>query len=140
LGDADGDPLFVSVLANLFTRKPRYDVTPPNDAATWKGGFPKVKFKILGTDIAGKVEAVGGTGKAMWQSLFLGPFISRTGNERVAFLLAGSPRADLLHMVDLFEAGKVVPVIDRCYPRSETGDAIGRLGEKQSKGKVIITT
>lgn len=63
LGDWEmltGDPLFVSVLANLFTRKPRYDVTPPNGAATWKGGFPKVKFKILGTDIAGKVEAVGG--------------------------------------------------------------------------------
>ena len=42
-------------------------------------------------------------------------------------------------MGELFEAGTVVPVIDRCYPLGETGEALRRLGEKQSKGKVIIT-
>ncbi len=83
--------------------------------------------------------AGGGTGRAMWQSLFLGPLISRTGNGRVAFLLADSKRDDLMHMCELFEAGKVVPVIDGCYPLSETGEALRRLGDKQSNGKVIIT-
>ena len=55
------------------------------------------------------------------------------------FLLANDSRADLLHMVELCEAGKVVPVIDGCYPLSETGEALRRVGDKQSKGKVIIT-
>lgn len=82
---------------------------------------------------------VGGSGTALWQSVFLGPLISRTGNGRVALLLAGSSRDDLTLMVELFEAGKVVPVIDRCYPLGETGEALRRLGEKRSKGKVIIT-
>lgn len=81
----------------------------------------------------------GGSGTATWQSAFLGPFISRTGNGRVLFLLAHSRRDDLIHMGELFAAGKVAPIIDRCYPLSETGEAIRRLGEKQSKGKVIIT-
>ncbi len=81
----------------------------------------------------------GGSGTATWQSAFLGPFISKTGNGRVVFLLADDSKEDLVFMGELFETGKVVPVIDRCYPLSEAGEAIRRLGEKQSKGKVIIT-
>jgi len=81
----------------------------------------------------------GGSGTALCQSLFLGPLISRTGNGRVAMLLAAMRRDDLTHMTELFEAGTVVPVIDRCYPLREAGEAIRRLGEKRSKGKVIIT-
>ena len=72
----------------------------------------------------------GGSGTATRQSAFVGPFISQTGNGRMLFLLADSNRDDLIHMVELFEAGKVVPVIDGCYPLSETGEAVRRLGEK----------
>lgn len=75
----------------------------------------------------------------MRQSVFLGPLISRTGNGRVAFLMAESRRDDLILMTELFEAGKVVPIIDGCYPLNEAAEALQRVGEKQSKGKVIIT-
>ena len=81
----------------------------------------------------------GGSGKALCQSLFLGPLISKIGNGRVAMLLVPYRREVLTFMTELFEAGKVVPVIDRCYPLSEAGEALRRLGEKCSKGKVIIT-
>ena len=81
----------------------------------------------------------GGSGTATWQSAFLGPLISRSGSRRVVFLLADPSRADLTHMAELFEAGEVVPVIDGCYPLEEAGAALRRLGDKQSKGKVIIT-
>jgi NADPH:quinone reductase-like Zn-dependent oxidoreductase len=75
----------------------------------------------------------------MWQSAILGPFISKIGNGRVAFLLAGYCRENLTFITELFEAGKVVPVIDGCYPLSEADEALRRLGEKRSRGKVIIT-
>ncbi|MHC4219510.1 MAG: NAD(P)-dependent alcohol dehydrogenase [Planctomycetota bacterium] len=81
----------------------------------------------------------GGSWRALWQSVLLGPLISRTGKGRVAFLMAEPSREILTHMKELFEAGRVVPIIDRCYPLSETGEAIRRLGEKHSQGKVIIT-
>jgi len=81
----------------------------------------------------------GGSWTATWQSALLGPLISRTGKGRVALLLAGWSRADLSLMIELFEAGKVVPVIDRCYPLAEAGEALRCLGEKRSRGKVIIT-
>ena len=57
----------------------------------------------------------GGSGTATLQAAFLGPLISRTGDGRVVFLLADSRREDLTHMTELFEAGKIVPVIDGCY-------------------------
>ena len=40
---------------------------------------------------------------------------------------------------DLIEAGKVVPVIDRTYPLSETAEAMGHVGEGHARGKVAIT-
>ena len=39
----------------------------------------------------------------------------------------------------LLEAGKVVPVIDKCYPLSETPNAIGYLEQGHARGKVVIT-
>ena len=45
---------------------------------------------------------------------------------------------DLVFMKELLEAGKVVPVIDRCYPLSEIGEAYRYIGEGHAKGKVVI--
>ena len=42
-------------------------------------------------------------------------------------------------MKELFEAGKVEPVIDRRYPLSEVPEAIRYLEEGHAKGKVVIT-
>ncbi len=46
---------------------------------------------------------------------------------------------DLALLTELFEAGKVVPVIDRCYPLSEVPEALRYLEAGHVKGKVIIT-
>ncbi len=80
----------------------------------------------------------GGSGKATWQSAVLGPVISKFGAGRVLFLLAESRREDLTHMEALFEAGKIVPIIDRSYPLCDAGEALRRVGEKQGIGKVIV--
>jgi NADPH:quinone reductase-like Zn-dependent oxidoreductase len=42
-------------------------------------------------------------------------------------------------MKELIEAGKVIPVIDRCYPLSETAEAIRYLEAGHARGKVVIT-
>jgi NADPH:quinone reductase-like Zn-dependent oxidoreductase len=42
-------------------------------------------------------------------------------------------------MKELIEAGKVKPVIDRCYPLSETAEALRYYGEGHARGKVVIT-
>ncbi len=80
----------------------------------------------------------GGSGTATWQSALLGPVISKFGRGRVAFLLAESRREDLIDVGELFEAGKVTPIIDRSYPLCDAGEALRRVGEKQGIGKVLI--
>ena len=42
-------------------------------------------------------------------------------------------------MKELLEAGKVKPVIDRCYPLSEVPEALRYLEEGHARGKVVIT-
>ncbi|MCJ7521278.1 MAG: NAD(P)-dependent alcohol dehydrogenase [Dehalococcoidia bacterium] len=46
---------------------------------------------------------------------------------------------DLLYIKELIEAGKVMPVIDRTYPMSETPEAVRYLEEEHARGKVVIT-
>ena len=61
LGDWElltGRPLFIAALAHIFSRKQRYDFAPTSVTAS-KGGFFPPKAKILGTDVAGRIEAVG---------------------------------------------------------------------------------
>jgi len=81
----------------------------------------------------------GGSGTATWQSAILGPLLSRFGNGRIKFLLADFRREDFEYMVELFEAGKVEPVIDRSYPLEQAADALQRIGDKLGLGKVIVT-
>ena len=62
-----------------------------------------------------------------------------TGSKKMSNMLAKPNQRDLSFMTELLEAGSVVPVIDRCYPLSEVGDALRYLEEGHATGKVIIT-
>ncbi|MFA9409019.1 MAG: NAD(P)-dependent alcohol dehydrogenase, partial [Candidatus Dadabacteria bacterium] len=81
---------------------------------------------------------VGGSDTQAFQAILLGPLISMTGSKKMGLLLH-KPNKDLALMQELFEAGKVVPVIDRLYPLSEAADAMKYFGEGHKKGKVVIT-
>ncbi len=82
----------------------------------------------------------GGSLAQVFQAMLLGPLVSRIGTRKIGFMgIATSPREDLLVIKELLEAGKVVPIIDKCYPLSETAEAIRYLVEEHAKGKVVIT-
>jgi len=46
---------------------------------------------------------------------------------------------DLNYLVELFESGKLKPVIDTCFPLEKTADAFRYFGEGRFKGKVVVT-
>ena len=56
-------------------------------------------------------------------------------------LVMGKPnkKEDLVSMKELFEAGNVKPVIDRCYPLSKVPEAFRYLEEGHAQGKLVIT-
>ena len=62
------------------------------------------------------------------------------GGKKIGMMVtAKGNKKDLLFIKELLEAGKVVPVIDRCYPLSEVADAIWYLEAGHAQGKVVIT-
>jgi len=81
---------------------------------------------------------VGGSNAQALQAILLGPLISMTGSKKMGILLH-VPNKDLSLIQKLFEADKVVPVIDRLYPLSEASEAMRYFGEGNKKGKVVIT-
>ncbi len=81
---------------------------------------------------------VGGSSVLVNQLLFLGPWILMFRSKKMGLLLH-KPNKGLTYMKELFEAGKVVPVIDRRYPLSEVAEALRYFGKGNVKGKVVIT-
>jgi NADPH:quinone reductase-like Zn-dependent oxidoreductase len=59
--------------------------------------------------------------------------------QELTSLLAKPNREDLLLVAELMAAGKLLPVIDRCYPLRETAEAIRYLMTGHARGKVIVT-
>jgi len=69
----------------------------------------------------------------------LAMLLTRVGSRRFVPHLTETTRADLVFIAELVEAGSVTPVIDRCYPLSQTADAIRYLETMRARGKVIVT-
>ena len=81
----------------------------------------------------------GGSNKQLMQAMLQGTWISRNSTQKMGNVMAKPNQQDLAFMSGLLESGKVVPVIDRCYPLSEGIEAIRYLEAGHAKGKVVIT-
>ena len=79
----------------------------------------------------------GGSWAQIFQALLLGPWISMTGSRKMGGLTV-KPNQDLAFMKELIEAGKVKPVIDRCYPLARPLKLSGTMAEGHARGKVVI--
>ncbi len=86
----------------------------------------------------GLYVATGGSLAQIFQAMLLGPWISMTGTKKMGNLLARPNQKDLGFMKELIEAGKVKPVIDRCYKLSEVAEALRYYSEGHARGKVVI--
>jgi len=87
----------------------------------------------------GIVVVLGGSLAQFFQGALLGLLVSRIGTKKVRTFIASINQRDLVFIEELLESGKVVPVIDRCYPLREAASAIRYLAEGHARGKVVIT-
>ena len=88
----------------------------------------------------GRFMIVGGSLGAFLQVAVLGTLMSKIGNKKLGLnKYEPNNKEDLAVLAELFEAGKVVPVIDRSYKLSEVPEALRYLEEGQAQGKVVIT-
>lgn len=88
----------------------------------------------------GTYVQTGGSMRQMTQAMIQGPWISKTGSQKMGNMGVAKPnQKDLVTMKELLEAGKVKPVVDQCYPLSEAAEAIRYLEQGHAQGKVVIT-
>ncbi|WP_371494168.1 NAD(P)-dependent alcohol dehydrogenase [Kitasatospora sp. NBC_00374] len=91
----------------------------------------------------GTLVIVGGEGGGRWvggfdrpmRAALLSPFVGQRFP-----MLAGKPcHEDLRVLAEFIEAGRVTPVVDRCYPLAEVPQALGHLREGTVRGKLAVT-
>ena len=86
----------------------------------------------------GVYVTVGGSIGRLFQVLFLAPWIKMIHKKHIR-LVALKPNKDLAYMNELFEAGKIKPVIDGPYKLDELPEAFRLFGRGEHKGKIVIT-
>jgi NADPH:quinone reductase-like Zn-dependent oxidoreductase len=117
-----------------FTKKEQ-----PYDLILAANGYHPILAYKRALSPKGRYVMSGGSMAQMFQAMALGPVISMTGSQKMGNFLARANQKDLLFIKELLEAGKIVPVIDKCYSLSEVADALKYFGEGHAKGKVVIT-
>jgi NADPH:quinone reductase-like Zn-dependent oxidoreductase len=86
----------------------------------------------------GAYGVIGGSRVRFFRTILIGPLISKFGNRKLG-TVGAKPNEGLELLLELLEANKVMPVIDRTYPLGEVPDAFRYFGEGHVKGKVVIS-
>ncbi|HUI87335.1 MAG TPA: NAD(P)-dependent alcohol dehydrogenase [Anaerolineales bacterium] len=87
----------------------------------------------------GTYVVAGGSMLQLFQASLRARRDSKSGRQRIFIVSTARSQKDLAFMRELLEAGKVVPVIDGCYPLSKTAEAFRYFETVHAKGKVVIT-
>ena len=81
----------------------------------------------------------GGSYARVTQLFWQGPLISMTSSKKMGLLMHKPNKEDLTYLAELYEAGKIKPVIDKSYSLSEISEAFRYYEKDLALGKVIIT-
>ena len=87
----------------------------------------------------GKYVMVGGSITQFFQTVLLGPRMSKSDGQQLGNLTLKPNPKDMPLLKELLETGKVVPVIDKRYTFSQLPDALRYFGEGHARGKIVVS-
>lgn len=111
----------------------------PYDLILAVNGYHPISDYLRALSPEGRYVVAGGSMLQLFQAALQGRRAAKTGDQKISIVSLVQNQQDLVLMKDLLESGKVVPVIDDCYPLSQTAEALWYFEKEHAKGKVVIT-
>ena len=101
-------------------------------------GYHPISDYLRALSPDGIYVVAGGSMLQLFQAARQGRWASKTGSRKTYVVSLMQSQKDLVFIKELLESRKVVPVIDGCYPLSNTAEALRYFEEVRPKGKVVI--
>ncbi len=71
--------------------------------------------------------------------VLLGPQVAKPKDQEIGMMgMASTNNTDLAFIGELLDSRQIVPVIDQCYPLSETTQALWHFEKEHARGKIVI--
>lgn len=88
----------------------------------------------------GTFAMIGGSmGGLLFRMMVVEPVLSNFRSRKLGIMGYRPNRQDLDNLGQLFEEGKLIPVIDKCYPLDEVAAAFRYFGTGRVRGKIVIS-
>ena len=101
-------------------------------------GFHPISDYLRALKPEGSYVVAGGSMIQLIQAASKGKQTSKTGGQKTYITSLVQSQKDLILIKELIESGKIMPVIDGCYPLSKTAVAFWYFEKAHPKGKVVI--
>ena len=102
-------------------------------------GYHPISDYLRALSPEGIYVVAGGSMLQLFQATRQGRKTSKTAMQKTYVVSLVQNQKDLVFVKGLLESGKVVPVIDGCYPLSKTAEALWYFEKEHTHGKVVIT-
>jgi NADPH:quinone reductase-like Zn-dependent oxidoreductase len=102
-------------------------------------GYHPILDYLRALDPKGVYVVAGGSMLQLFEAATHGRPDPKSGRRRAVVLSLVHNQKDLVFLKELLESGGIVPVIDGCYPLSETAEAFRYFEAVHPRGKVVIT-
>jgi NADPH:quinone reductase-like Zn-dependent oxidoreductase len=102
-------------------------------------GYHPISDYLRALKPEGSCVVVGGSMFQLAQAASIGKRMSKTSGQKITIVSLVQSQKDLILIKELLESGKIMPVIDQCYPLSKTPEAFWYFEKVHPKGKVVIS-
>jgi NADPH:quinone reductase-like Zn-dependent oxidoreductase len=102
-------------------------------------GYHPISDYLRALSPEGTYIVAGGSMFQLVQAALQGRRNSQTGSQKTFVTSLVQNQKDLIFIKELLESGKMIPVIDGCYPLSKTPEAFWYFEKEHPKGKIVIT-
>jgi NADPH:quinone reductase-like Zn-dependent oxidoreductase len=101
-------------------------------------GYHPINDYLRALNQGGSYVVAGGSMRQLIQAVSSGQHGTAPGRQTISILSMQHNRNDLVLIKELIEAGKIKPVIDRCYPLAKTPEAFRYFENEHPSGKIAI--